>query len=158
MGYHRIVAGSLLRAAPKISFSNALPTAPYGTAVLYATENATSPTHSIAEIRKIADGRARLFGRSFIGFVLALVAGRRTVRSADERPPPGRPRSSAACVSALGSARRAFGSGRHRRWRSKALRRGGTVFLPGVYGGMADPMPMMSLFDKQISSGWVRPM
>ena len=111
-----------------------------------------------AEIRKIADGRARLFGRSFIGFVLALVAGRRTVRSADERPPPGRPRSSAACVSALGSARRAVGSGRHRRWRSKALRRGGTVFLPGVYGGMADPMPMMSLFDKQISSGWVRPM
>ena len=29
-------------------------------------------------------------------------------------------------------------------------RRGGTVSLSGVYGGMADPMPMMSLFDKQI--------
>ncbi len=30
------------------------------------------------------------------------------------------------------------------------VRRGGTVSLSGVYGGMADPMPMMSLFDKQI--------
>jgi hypothetical protein len=35
---------------------------------------------------------------------------------------------------------------------------GGTVSLPCVYGGMADPMPMMSLFDEQISSGGVRPM
>ena len=39
----------------------------------------------------------------------------------------------------------------------ETVRRGGTVSLSGVYGGMADPMPMMSLFDKQISSGWVRP-
>jgi threonine dehydrogenase-like Zn-dependent dehydrogenase len=31
-----------------------------------------------------------------------------------------------------------------------AVRRGGTVSLSGVYGGMADPMPMMTLFDKQI--------
>ncbi len=31
-----------------------------------------------------------------------------------------------------------------------AVRRGGTVSLSGVYGGMADPMPMMQLFDKQI--------
>jgi hypothetical protein len=31
------------------------------------------------------------------------------------------------------------------------------VSLSGIYGGMADPLPMMSLFDKQISSGWVRP-
>jgi threonine dehydrogenase-like Zn-dependent dehydrogenase len=30
------------------------------------------------------------------------------------------------------------------------VRRGGTVSLSGVYGGMADPMPMLSLFDKQI--------
>ncbi len=30
------------------------------------------------------------------------------------------------------------------------VRRGGTVSLSGVYGGMADPMPMMSMFDKQI--------
>lgn len=30
------------------------------------------------------------------------------------------------------------------------VRRGGTVSLIGVYGGMADPMPMMTLFDKQI--------
>ena len=30
------------------------------------------------------------------------------------------------------------------------VRRGGTVSLTGVYGGMADPMPMMTLFDKQI--------
>ena len=37
----------------------------------------------------------------------------------------------------------------------ESSRRGGTVSLSGVYGGMADPMPMMSLFDKQISSGWV---
>jgi threonine dehydrogenase-like Zn-dependent dehydrogenase len=31
-----------------------------------------------------------------------------------------------------------------------AVRRGGTVSLSGVYGGMADPLPMMELFDKQI--------
>ena len=30
------------------------------------------------------------------------------------------------------------------------VRRGGTISLSGVYGGMADPMPMMILFDKQI--------
>jgi threonine dehydrogenase-like Zn-dependent dehydrogenase len=30
------------------------------------------------------------------------------------------------------------------------VRRGGTVSLSGVYGGMADPIPMMVLFDKQI--------
>jgi threonine dehydrogenase-like Zn-dependent dehydrogenase len=31
-----------------------------------------------------------------------------------------------------------------------AVRRGGTVSLSGVYGGMVDPIPMMQLFDKQI--------
>jgi threonine dehydrogenase-like Zn-dependent dehydrogenase len=30
------------------------------------------------------------------------------------------------------------------------VRRGGTLSLTGVYGGMADPMPMLTLFDKQI--------
>jgi threonine dehydrogenase-like Zn-dependent dehydrogenase len=30
------------------------------------------------------------------------------------------------------------------------VRRGGTVSLSGVYGGGADPLPMMTLFDKQI--------
>ena len=30
------------------------------------------------------------------------------------------------------------------------VRRGGTISLIGVYGGMADPMPMMTLFDKQV--------
>jgi len=30
------------------------------------------------------------------------------------------------------------------------VRRGGTISLVGVYGGMTDPMPMMTLFDKQI--------
>ncbi len=30
------------------------------------------------------------------------------------------------------------------------VRRGGTISLSGVYGGMVDPMPMMELFDKQI--------
>jgi threonine dehydrogenase-like Zn-dependent dehydrogenase len=30
------------------------------------------------------------------------------------------------------------------------VRRGGTVSIVGVYGGMADPLPMMTLFDKQI--------
>ncbi len=29
-------------------------------------------------------------------------------------------------------------------------RRGGTISLVGVYGGMTDPLPMMTLFDKQI--------
>jgi threonine dehydrogenase-like Zn-dependent dehydrogenase len=29
--------------------------------------------------------------------------------------------------------------------------RGGTVSLSGVYGGSADPMPMMELFDKQVT-------
>jgi threonine dehydrogenase-like Zn-dependent dehydrogenase len=31
-----------------------------------------------------------------------------------------------------------------------AVRRGGTISLSGVYGGTADPLPMMVLFDKQI--------
>ena len=30
------------------------------------------------------------------------------------------------------------------------VRRGGTISLSGVYGGAADPMPMVTLFDKQI--------
>lgn len=30
------------------------------------------------------------------------------------------------------------------------VRRGGTISLIGVYGGMADPMPMLQLFDKQV--------
>lgn len=30
------------------------------------------------------------------------------------------------------------------------VRRGGTLSIVGVYGGMTDPMPMMKLFDKQI--------
>lgn len=33
----------------------------------------------------------------------------------------------------------------------EAVRRGGTVSLSGVYGGMQDPMPMMTMFDKQIT-------
>jgi threonine dehydrogenase-like Zn-dependent dehydrogenase len=31
-----------------------------------------------------------------------------------------------------------------------AVRRGGTISLAGVYGGMLDPLPMMVLFDKQV--------
>ncbi|GGG25415.1 glutathione-dependent formaldehyde dehydrogenase [Rhodococcoides trifolii] len=30
------------------------------------------------------------------------------------------------------------------------VRRGGTISLIGVYGGMADPLPMLTMFDKQI--------
>jgi threonine dehydrogenase-like Zn-dependent dehydrogenase len=30
------------------------------------------------------------------------------------------------------------------------VRRGGTISLIGVYGGMADPLPMLTVFDKQI--------
>lgn len=30
------------------------------------------------------------------------------------------------------------------------VRRGGTISLSGVYGGAADPMPMLTLFDKQV--------
>jgi threonine dehydrogenase-like Zn-dependent dehydrogenase len=30
------------------------------------------------------------------------------------------------------------------------VRRGGTISLIGVYGGMADPLPMLTIFDKQI--------
>jgi threonine dehydrogenase-like Zn-dependent dehydrogenase len=30
------------------------------------------------------------------------------------------------------------------------VRRGGTISISGVYGGMADPLPMLTLFDKQI--------
>jgi threonine dehydrogenase-like Zn-dependent dehydrogenase len=30
------------------------------------------------------------------------------------------------------------------------VRRGGTISLSGVYGGMVDPIPMMTLFDKQV--------
>ncbi|GAA4901532.1 threonine dehydrogenase-like Zn-dependent dehydrogenase [Stackebrandtia albiflava] len=32
-----------------------------------------------------------------------------------------------------------------------AVRRGGTVSILGVYGGQADPFPMMTLFDKQVT-------
>lgn len=32
-----------------------------------------------------------------------------------------------------------------------AVRRGGTVSLSGVYGGQSDPLPMMTLFDKQVT-------
>jgi threonine dehydrogenase-like Zn-dependent dehydrogenase len=31
-----------------------------------------------------------------------------------------------------------------------AVRRGGTVSLIGVYGGQTDPMPMLTMFDKQL--------
>ncbi|MDQ3797771.1 MAG: zinc-binding dehydrogenase, partial [Pseudomonadota bacterium] len=31
-----------------------------------------------------------------------------------------------------------------------AVRRGGTISLSGVYGGMTDPLPMLTMFDKQI--------
>jgi threonine dehydrogenase-like Zn-dependent dehydrogenase len=31
-----------------------------------------------------------------------------------------------------------------------AVRRGGTISISGVYGGMADPMPMLQMFDKAI--------
>jgi threonine dehydrogenase-like Zn-dependent dehydrogenase len=30
------------------------------------------------------------------------------------------------------------------------VRRGGTISLAGVYGGMTDPLPMLTLFDKQV--------
>lgn len=30
------------------------------------------------------------------------------------------------------------------------VRRGGTISLSGVYGGMADPLPLLTVFDKQI--------
>ncbi|MGO4258182.1 alcohol dehydrogenase catalytic domain-containing protein [Marmoricola sp. RAF53] len=32
-----------------------------------------------------------------------------------------------------------------------AVRRGGTISLAGVYGGQTDPLPMMTLFDKQVT-------
>jgi threonine dehydrogenase-like Zn-dependent dehydrogenase len=32
----------------------------------------------------------------------------------------------------------------------KAVRRGGTVSVSGVYGGELDPMPMMEMFDRGI--------
>ncbi|MBD7994995.1 glutathione-dependent formaldehyde dehydrogenase [Arthrobacter sp. Sa2CUA1] len=32
-----------------------------------------------------------------------------------------------------------------------AVRRGGTISLSGVYGGAADPMPLMTMFDKQLN-------
>jgi threonine dehydrogenase-like Zn-dependent dehydrogenase len=30
------------------------------------------------------------------------------------------------------------------------VRRGGTISLSGVYGGMTDPLPLLTIFDKQI--------
>jgi len=33
----------------------------------------------------------------------------------------------------------------------EAVRRGGAVSLSGVYGGAADPMPMLQMFDKQLT-------
>lgn len=40
----------------------------------------------------------------------------------------------------------------------ETVRQGGTVSLSRVYGGMVDPLPMMSLFDKQLQLRRVRPM
>ncbi|HEX4730291.1 MAG TPA: hypothetical protein VH299_03425 [Solirubrobacterales bacterium] len=31
------------------------------------------------------------------------------------------------------------------------MRRGGTVSLSGVYGGTADPLPMLNIFDKHLT-------
>ena len=31
------------------------------------------------------------------------------------------------------------------------VRRGGTISIVGVYGGMTDPLPMLTMFDKQIA-------
>jgi threonine dehydrogenase-like Zn-dependent dehydrogenase len=31
-----------------------------------------------------------------------------------------------------------------------SVRRGGTISISGVYGGMLDPLPMMTMFDKQV--------
>jgi threonine dehydrogenase-like Zn-dependent dehydrogenase len=33
----------------------------------------------------------------------------------------------------------------------RLVRRGGTVSISGVYGGAADPLPMLTMFDKQIT-------
>jgi threonine dehydrogenase-like Zn-dependent dehydrogenase len=33
----------------------------------------------------------------------------------------------------------------------ETVRRGGTISLSGVYGGMLDPLPMMTMFDKQVT-------
>jgi threonine dehydrogenase-like Zn-dependent dehydrogenase len=33
----------------------------------------------------------------------------------------------------------------------ECVRRGGTISLSGVYGGAADPMPTLQIFDKQIT-------
>jgi threonine dehydrogenase-like Zn-dependent dehydrogenase len=33
----------------------------------------------------------------------------------------------------------------------ESVRRGGTISLSGVYGGMVDPMPLLTMFDKQIN-------
>jgi len=33
----------------------------------------------------------------------------------------------------------------------EAVRRGGTISLSGVYGGAADPLPMLQIFDKQLT-------
>jgi threonine dehydrogenase-like Zn-dependent dehydrogenase len=32
-----------------------------------------------------------------------------------------------------------------------AVRRGGTISLSGVYGGMTDPLPLLQMFDKQLT-------
>jgi threonine dehydrogenase-like Zn-dependent dehydrogenase len=32
----------------------------------------------------------------------------------------------------------------------EVVRRGGTISLSGVYGGMSDPLPMLELFDNQV--------
>jgi threonine dehydrogenase-like Zn-dependent dehydrogenase len=36
------------------------------------------------------------------------------------------------------------------------VRRGGTISIIGVYGGMVDPLPMLRLFDKQVQAAWGR--
>ena len=58
--------------------------------------------------------------------------------------------------------READGEGRRRPARAlytaiDIVRRGGTISLIGVYGGMTDPMPMLTMFDKQIQLRMGRP-
>jgi len=61
-------------------------------------------------------------------------------RSSTGRSPAARPSTCGCRIDRLGALLAAIAT----------ARRGGTISLSGVYGGMVDPLPMMELFDKQI--------
>ena len=86
--------------------------------------------------RRLHDRRGRHGGARVAGGLGRAAGGRASCRTRWPRPSSRRPASTASPPC---------------RRRSTSVRRGGTVSIVGVYGGAADPLPMMQLFDKGLT-------